>query len=132
MPYHVVSRILEVLSARGKGLKGAKILVLGVAYKKDVEDTRESPALKIIQLLREKGAEVSYHDPYVPRIHLPAGDMKSAELSGKCLASMDCVIIAVEHSCYDLEQIITNAKLVFDTRGATKGLKQANIVRLGE
>jgi UDP-N-acetyl-D-glucosamine dehydrogenase len=132
MPYHVVFRIVEVLSARGKSLNGAKVLVLGVAYKKDVEDTRESPALKIIQLLHEKGAEVSYNDPYVPQIHVSAGDMKSVELGGECLASVDCVIIAADHSCYNMEQLITRAKLVFDTRGVTRGLKGNNIVRLGE
>jgi UDP-N-acetyl-D-glucosamine dehydrogenase len=132
MPYHVVSRILELLSINGKSLNGAKILVLGVAYKKDVEDTRESPALKIIQLLREKRAEVSYNDPYVSRIHVPAGDMESVELSKECLTSMDCVVIATDHSCYNVEQIITRSKLVFDTRGVTRGLAANNIVRLGE
>jgi UDP-N-acetyl-D-glucosamine dehydrogenase len=132
MPYHVVSRIIEALSARGKSLKGAKILVLGVAYKKDIEDTRESPALKIIQLLREKGAEVGYNDPYVPQIHVPAGDMKSVGLSGECLASMDCVVIATDHSCYGMDEVVARAKLVFDTRGSTGGLKDDNIVRLGE
>lgn len=132
MPYHVVSRILEALNTRGKSLHGAKILVLGVAYKKDVADTRESPALKIIQLLREKGAEASYNDPYVSEIHVPAGDMESVELSLEALASTDCVIIATDHSSYDFRQIIARANLVFDTRGATRGLEGNNIVRLGE
>jgi UDP-N-acetyl-D-glucosamine dehydrogenase len=132
MPYHVVSRIFEALSAQGKSLKGARILVLGVAYKKDIEDTRESPALKIIQLLREKGAEVTYNDPYVPQIHVPAGDMESVELSKECLASVDCVVIATDHSCYNVRELVTRVKLVFDTRGTTKGLTGANIVRLGE
>ncbi len=132
MPYHVVFRILEALNDRGKSLNGAKILVLGVAYKKDVEDTRESPALKIIQLLHEKGAEVSYNDPYVSQIHVPAGDMKSVELSGECLASADCVVIAADHSSYNISEVVARAKLVFDTRGATRGLKGNNIVRLGE
>jgi UDP-N-acetyl-D-glucosamine dehydrogenase len=132
MPYHVVFRILELLNNRGKSLNGARILVLGVAYKKDVEDTRESPALKIIQLLREKGAEVSYNDPYVSQIHVPAGGMKSVELSAERLASMDCVVIAADHSCYDIGEVVARAKLVFDTRGVTRGLKQDNIVRLGE
>ena len=132
MPYHVVSRILEALNTRGKSLHGAKILVLGVAYKKDVADTRESPALKIIQLLREKGADASYNDPYVAEIQVPAGDMESVELSGECLASMDCVVIATDHSSYDFRQIIAGANLVFDTRGATRGLEGNNIVRLGE
>jgi UDP-N-acetyl-D-glucosamine dehydrogenase len=132
MPYHIAFRILEFLNNRGKSLNGAKILVLGVAYKKDVEDTRESPALKIIQLLREKGAEVSYNDPYISQIHVSAGSMKSVELSGECLASMDCVVIAADHSCYDIGEVVARAKLVFDTRGATRGINQANIVRLGE
>ena len=132
MPYHVVFRILEFLNNRGKSLNGAKILILGVAYKKDVEDTRESPALKIIQLLREKGAEVTYNDPYVSQIHVPAGGMKSVELSGECLASVDCVVIAADHSCYDIGEVVARAKLVFDTRGVTRGLKGNNIVRLGE
>jgi len=132
MPYHIAFRILELLNTRGRSLHGAKILVLGVAYKKDVEDTRESPALKIIQLLREKGAEVSYNDPYVSQIYMPAGGMKSVKLSRECLASMDCVLIAADHSCYDIGEVVASAKLVFDTRGATRGINQANIVRLGE
>lgn len=132
MPYHVVSRILEALNAGGKSLAGARVLVLGVAYKKDVEDTRESPALKIIQLLREKGAEVSYNDPYVSQIHVPAGDMESVELDHERLAASDCVVIAADHSCYDMGDIVARAKLVFDARGATRGLNGNNIVRLGE
>jgi UDP-N-acetyl-D-glucosamine dehydrogenase len=132
MPYHVVSRVLELLNTRGKSLNGAKVLVLGVAYKKDVEDTRESPALKIIQLLREKGADVSYNDPYVPQIHVAAGDMKSVELGRECLASMDCVVIATDHSCYRIGEVVDCSELVFDTRGATKGLRDSNTVRLGE
>ena len=132
MPYHVVFRILELLNARDKSLSGAKVLVLGVAYKKDVEDTRESPALKVIQLLQQKGADVSYNDPYVSRIHVAAGHMKSVKLSPKRLASADCVVIATDHSCYDVGEVVACAKLVFDTRGVTRGLKQANIARLGE
>jgi UDP-N-acetyl-D-glucosamine dehydrogenase len=132
MPYHVVSRILEALSARGKSLAGAKVLVLGVTYKKDVEDTRESPALKIIQLLREKGADVSYSDPYVPQIHVPAGDMESVDLDGERLASTDCVVIAADHSSYDMGEVVARAKLIFDTKGATRDLTGDNIVRLGE
>jgi UDP-N-acetyl-D-glucosamine dehydrogenase len=132
MPYHVVSRILEALSARGKGLKGAKVLVLGVAYKKDVDDTRESPALRIIQLLRERGAQVSYNDPHVPRISVLAGDMKSVGLSREYLASTDCVVIAADHSSYNMDEVVAYSKLVFDTRGATRRLKGDNIVRLGE
>ncbi len=132
MPYHVVQRVLEALNSRGKSLKGAGVLVLGVAYKRDVEDTRESPALKIIRLLREKGAEVSYNDPYVPRVHLPAGDLESVELTPERLAAMDCIVIATDHSSYDMGEVVARARLVFDTRGVTRGLDGNNIVRLGE
>jgi UDP-N-acetyl-D-glucosamine dehydrogenase len=132
MPYHVVFRVLELLSARGKTLNRARVLVLGVAYKRDVEDTRESPSLKIIQLLREKGAVVSYNDPYVPHIQLAAGDMNSVELTDRRLASVDCVVISTDHSCYDMGKVVARARLVVDTRGVTRGLKGTNIVRLGE
>jgi UDP-N-acetyl-D-glucosamine dehydrogenase len=132
MPYYVVSRILEALNARGKSLNGAKVFVLGVAYKKDVEDTRESPSLKLIQLLREKGADVSYHDPYIPKLQFPQSSLASIELTEESLSSADCVVIATDHSCYNMDEVIARSKLVFDTRGATKGLKGNNIVRLGE
>jgi len=132
MPYYATSRVLEALNDRGKSLNGAKILVLGVAYKKDVEDIRESPSLKLIQLLRAKGADVSYNDPYIPEIKLPQGSLDSVKLTGKNLASADCVIVATDHSCYNMDEVVVQAKLVFDTRGATKGLKGNNIVRLGE
>jgi len=132
MPYHVTSQILEALNDRGKSLNGAKILVLGVAYKKDVEDIRESPSLKLIQLLRAKGADVSYNDPYIPKIKLSKGNLASVKLTGKNFSSADCVIIATDHSCYNMDEVVARAKMVFDTRGATKGLKGNNIVRLGE
>lgn len=132
MPYYVVARIMEVLNAQGKSLKGARLLVLGAAYKKDVGDMRESPSLKLIQLLQEKGARVSYNDPYIPNIQLSDGSLSSVDLAEKKLSSADCVVIATNHSCYNLEQIVAQAKLVFDTRGVTRGLKQKNIVRLGE
>jgi len=132
MPYHVVQRVMEALNDRGRSLKGARVLVMGVAYKKDVEDTRESPSLKIIRLLREKGADVSYNDPYVPRVHLPAGDLESVELTAECLASTDCIVIATDHSCYDMGEVVARGQLVFDTRGATRGLEGGDVVRLGE
>lgn len=132
MPHHITSRIMESLNARGRSLNGAIVLVLGVAYKKDVEDLRESTSLKLIQLLQEKGAKVSYNDPYISKIQLSEGTLTSVELTEESLSSADCAVIATDHSCYDLEQIATRSKLVFDTRGATKGLKHANIVRLGE
>lgn len=132
MPYYVVSRIMEAFNTQGKGLNGARVLVLGVAYKKDVEDIRESPSLKIIQLLQEKGAKVSYNDPYIPQVQLSQESLNSIDITKESLSSMDGVVIATNHSGYDMEQIVAWSKLVFDTRGATRRLKQANIVRLGE
>jgi UDP-N-acetyl-D-glucosamine dehydrogenase len=132
MPYHTTSRIMEVLDERGKSLKGAKVLVLGAAYKKDSDDPRESPSLKLIELLQEKGAKVSYHDPYLPTVKLSRGEMKSVALTEENLSSADCVVIATDHSCYKMDEVISQAKLVFDARGATRGLKGDNIVRLGE
>jgi UDP-N-acetyl-D-glucosamine dehydrogenase len=121
------------MNERGKSLKGARVLVLGAAYKKDSDDLRESPSLKLIGLLRENGAEVSYNDPYLPTIELPWGEMESVALTEESLASADCVVIATDHSYYyNIGQLISRAKLVFDSRGATRGLKGDNIVRLGE
>jgi len=132
MPYHVISQIMEALNNRGGSLKGAEVLVLGAAYKKDVGDIRESPTLKLIELLNEEGARVSYHDPYLPRLELPNGTLTSVELTEGCLSSADCVVIATAHSSYDVGQIARQAKLIYDTRGVTLGLKSDNIIRLGE
>jgi UDP-N-acetyl-D-glucosamine dehydrogenase len=130
MPYYVVSRIMEALNAKGKSLKKAKVLVLGVAYKRDVEDIRESPSLKLIQLLREKGANVSYNDPYVANIKVSESTMTSVELTDKRLSKADCVVIATDHTSYDYKDIAKKASLVFDTRGVTRKLKNRNIIRL--
>jgi UDP-N-acetyl-D-glucosamine dehydrogenase len=130
MPYYVVSRIMGALNSKGKSLKKAKVLVLGVAYKRDVEDTRESPSLKLVQLLREKGANVSYNDPYVPKIKISNETLASAELTEKQLSSADCVVIATDHTCYDYKYIAQKSSFVFDTRGVTRKLRNKNIVRL--
>jgi UDP-N-acetyl-D-glucosamine dehydrogenase len=132
MPYHVVYRVLEILNDRGKSLNKAKIIVLGVAYKKDIEDTRESPSLKIMKLFIEKDANVSYNDPYIPKLKLPQGVFTSVEIDDEMLSSSDCVVIATDHSCYNINDILSKARLVFDTRGVTRGIKGDNIVRLGE
>jgi len=132
MPYYVVSRIMEALNTQGKSLNGAAVLVLGVAYKKDVEDIRESPSLKLIRLLQERGAKVSYNDPYIPQIGLAQDNLTSVDLAEEELSSVDCVVIATNHSCYDVEQLVSSSKLLFDVRGVTRGLNRANIVRLGE
>ncbi len=124
MPYVVVDSIARALNDRAKALKGSKVLVLGVAYKKDVDDLRESPTLKIMQLLKERGAHVDYNDPYFPQLHkmrhYDYADLKSVELNGKNLGSYDCVVIATDHSSYDYSAIVEGAKLVVDTRNATR------------
>jgi len=132
MPYYVVIRILEALNSRGRSLNGAKVFILGVAYKKDVADIRESPSLKLVQLLSDKGAKVSYNDPYIPKIKLSQGELISVALTKENLSSADCVVIATDHSCYNTEEIVSWSKLIFDTRGVTKGSKRKNIFRLGE
>jgi UDP-N-acetyl-D-glucosamine dehydrogenase len=97
---------------------------LGVAYKRDVDDVRESPALDIIQLLQEKGAKVSYHDPYVPSVRLEHDThMDSVELSGEWLQAADCVVVVTDHTSYDWQWIVENSKLIFDTRNATGALR---------
>jgi UDP-N-acetyl-D-glucosamine dehydrogenase len=121
MPAHVIDRVVDGLNLRGKPLKGAYVLVLGVAYKPDVDDVRESPALAIIRLLHSKLARVSYHDPLVPRLrsrHLER-DMLSVELTAEALKAADVVIIATNHRCIDYPLVVGNAQLIIDTRNAT-------------
>ena len=130
MPYYVASRIMEALNDSGKSLNDAKVLVLGVTYKKDVEDASESPSLKLIQLLRVKGANLSYYDPYIGTIQVSEGTLASVELTEERLSMSDCVVIATDHSGYDYQNIVDKASLVFDARGATRRLGSNNIVRL--
>ena len=130
MPYYVASRISEALNANGTSLKGAKVLVLGVTYKRDVGDLRESPSLKLVQILCEKGATLRYHDPYVESIQVGEDTLVSVGLSDELLSLVDCVVIGTDHSCYDYTNIADKASLVFDSRGATTGLTNGNIVRL--
>src|SRR5689334_7954000 len=124
MPYHVVDAVANALNDRQKSMKGAKILLLGVAYKKDVDDLRESPTLKIMQLLTEHGANVEYNDPYFPQLHkmrhYDYSHMRSVELTPANLARFDCVVIATDHSSYDYQAIAEAAELVVDTRNATR------------
>ncbi len=127
MPRYVVDKLTEALNQRGKALKGAKVLVLGLAYKKDIDDLRESPSLKLIELLRDKGAKVDYNDPHIPRTHKMRDydlRMASKPLSAAMLARYDVVLVSTDHSCYDYQFIVDHAKLVVDTRNATEGLKR--------
>ena len=123
MPYYVLQRVIDALNENGKSIKGAKILMLGLAYKKDIDDMRESPSLKIIDLLGEKNAEVDYNDPYIPvtpKLRKYNLNQKSVELTAENLKKYDCVLITTAHSCYDTKLILENASLIVDTRNLIK------------
>jgi UDP-N-acetyl-D-glucosamine dehydrogenase len=123
MPYFVVERVMEALNEQGKSLKGAKILVLGLAYKKDVDDPRESPAFKIIELLLDRGGLVHYNDPHIPvapKMRHYRLDLKSIELTAANLGAYDCVVITTDHSVYKPDFIAQHARLVVDTRNLIK------------
>ncbi|HUD68476.1 MAG TPA: nucleotide sugar dehydrogenase [Candidatus Sulfotelmatobacter sp.] len=129
MPYHVLASVSGALNRHKKALNGARVLVLGVAYKKDIDDLRESPSLTIIELLQKDGAQVSYHDPYFPFI----GKGRKYDLQLKCaelsdLGQYDCVVIVTDHSDYDYRGIVKESQLVVDTRNATRGITSSKIV----
>lgn len=132
MPVYVVSKITDALNDRSKSIKGSKILILGVAYKKDVNDTRESPALDIIEMLRKKGAEVLYADPYVPQLNSDDYSLASHELEEELLKNVDCAVIVTNHSNFDYQYIVHHVPLVIDTRNATKDVspKTENVVKI--
>jgi UDP-N-acetyl-D-glucosamine dehydrogenase len=129
MPYHVIASVVSALNKRKKALNGSKVLVLGVAYKRDIDDLRESPALTIIELLQKDGADVSYNDPYFPTV----GRGRKYDLQMKCvpldnLDKFDCVLIVTDHSDYDYRRIVEQSQLVVDTRNATKGIISPKVV----
>lgn len=129
MPYHVLDSVARALNQQKKALNGSKVLVLGVAYKKDIDDLRESPALTIIELLQKSGAAVSYNDPYFAEV----GRGRKYDLQMKCapledLGQYDCVLIVTDHSDYDYPRIVREAKLVVDTRNATRGIKSTKVI----
>ena len=127
MPRHVVEALAEALNRRKQCLHGSRILILGVAYKKDVDDLRESPSLEIMELLQKQGARVEYHDPYFPRLHRMRRydfQLASVNLTPEALSEPQAVIIATDHSSYDYAQIVERAKLVIDTRNATRNVKE--------
>jgi UDP-N-acetyl-D-glucosamine dehydrogenase len=122
MPYWVVQKLMDALNERGKSLKGSKILILGAAYKKDIDDARESPSFKLMEIMLEKGADVDYNDPFIPE--LPEMRMydikrKSIDLTEANLAAYDCVLVSTNHSVYDFDYIVKHAQMVLDTRNAT-------------
>ncbi|HEX4426285.1 MAG TPA: UDP binding domain-containing protein, partial [Terriglobales bacterium] len=127
--YHVIESVVKALNQHKKALNGSKVLVLGVAYKRDIDDLRESPALTIIELLQKDGAQVSYNDPYFPTV----GKGRKYDLQMKCaplenLGQYDCALIVTDHSDYDYARIVKESQLVVDTRNATKGIKSDKIV----
>ena len=129
MPYHVLDSVARALNQQKKAVNGSKVLILGVAYKKDIDDLRESPALTIIELLKNAGAEVSYNDPYFPKV----GRGRKYDLQMTCaplenLGQYDCVLIVTDHSDYDYESIVRESKLVVDTRKATRGIDSPKVV----
>jgi len=140
MPEYVLGKIADALNEAGKPLNGARVLILGVAYKADVGDLRESPALDLIHLLQDKGADVCYHDPYVPRVNEDGPStssgrriaLTSVTLNDDTLQAADCVVIVADHSSYDWDWVVENSRLVIDTRNATKDVvvSSARVVKL--
>jgi UDP-N-acetyl-D-glucosamine dehydrogenase len=124
MPHYVVSRIADALNDQGRAVRGSKICILGMAYKKDVDDPRESPSFKLMELLQGRGAVVSYNDPHIPKLpamrHFHVPELSSQELTEKYLGAQDCVLIATDHSAYDWDYIVRHSRLVVDTRNATR------------
>jgi len=133
MPLYVVQKTMDALNDRRKSLNGSKVLLLGVTYKADIEDTRESPAIDIYKLLADRGAQVSFHDPFVDELHLGhagEGTVKGRPLTPKLLRESDCTIIITAHHEIDYRAVVRHAPLVFDARNALKGLTGKHIVRL--
>ena len=128
MPAYVIGRVTDTLNDRSKPVKGSKIAILGMAYKKDVDDPRESPGFELMDLLLKKGAVVTYNDPHIPALprmrHYPHLKMSSEALTPTFLKAQDCVLIATDHSAYDWPMIVANSALVIDTRNATKNIKE--------
>ena len=130
MPDYVVGKVGDALNDERKAINGSRVLVLGVAYKRDVSDVRESPALDVIHLLKQRGADVCYHDPFIPRVQLDGYALDSAEFTAETLAAADCVVVVTDHSDYDWSWIGGAARLIVDTRNALKGQAASRVVTL--
>jgi len=130
MPIYVIERLFKILNSKKITIKGSKILILGVTYKKDVGDIRESPALTIIKELLKEGAIIDYNDPFVNKLDIDNKKMYSVKLSAKALRKYDCVIILADHTKYDYKFIVNNSKIIFDTRNATFNIKNNKIIKL--
>lgn len=131
MPRYVLHQISEILNEAEKSIKGSKILLIGLSYKKDVDDLRESPALEIFRLLRQKGSDVSYHDPYVPQYQNGDDIYYSQDLTAENLRNTDLVVIATDHSNIDYQFVIDHSKIIYDTRNVTKSFRASNTILLG-
>jgi len=129
MPEYVCARVADALNEREKSVKGSRVLVLGVTYKRDIEDVRESPALDIIRILEKRGARVSYHDPFVPELALDGLSLKSQDLLPS-VKEADLVLIVTDHSTFAYPQIVESARVVLDTRNATRGLRSEKILKI--
>src|SRR5436309_6969303 len=129
MPHFVVDKIQNALNEHSKPLKGSKVHVLGVAYKRDIDDVRESPALDIIHLLKQRGAQVGYSDPWIPQIN-DHGIVMQATDETQGIAEADCVVIVTDHARFDYAAAVKSARLIVDTRNALKGVVSEKIVRL--
>lgn len=130
MPHYTVDRVSEALNRFRKAINGAKLLVLGVAYKRNISDVRESPALDILHLLRKKGAILSYCDPHVPEVRDGVIDLKASPFTAATLRKADCVLVVTDHSAFDYKMVWREAKVVVDTRNALKGLNGRKVVKL--
>jgi UDP-N-acetyl-D-glucosamine dehydrogenase len=128
MPLYVVDKITDALNEQSKSVRGSRLVILGVAYKPNIDDVRESPALDIIELLRQKGADIVYHDPYVPSIRLDGHHLESCDYSPQLLADADCVVIVTNHSWYNWHEVAEKSKVVVDTRNALAAYKDSERV----
>ena len=124
MPEHVYRKVVSGLNSHGKPVKGSKVLILGVSYKRDVGDTRESPALDTMTLLQRDGAELSYHDPYVNRLHLGDTEMCSCNLDEETVKNAACVLLMTDHTTFDAPTIAQWASLIVDSRNAFKKVSE--------
>ncbi len=130
MPAHVVRLVTVALARSGKSTIGASVLLLGVSYKRDIDDLRESPALAIIDLLEEARVNISYHDPFVPTYRYGGKEIKSVELTSDVLEASDCVVLITDHSCFDKDLIVQHSQALVDTRNAFSGYTDDKIIRL--
>jgi len=129
MPHFVVEKVQNALNDRSKALRGSRVHICGVAYKRDIDDVRESPALDIIHLLSQRGAQISYSDPYVPSVRFEGMELNAENLMPAAKAA-DCVVIVTDHKSVDYQALVRDAQLIVDTRNSLKNIDSPNIVRL--